>query len=112
MSSSRSKPSLTSLGSTLNSIEKLTSINFHAWKFQMTQLLKYRGLWKLVNGTEVAPAALADDNKEQKEQVAIWEEKNDEAMALITLSLSTSELATVREAANASCCLVSHPGYL
>ena len=65
----------------------------------MTQLLKYRGLWKLVNGIEVAPAAPAnaDDNKEHLS----WEEKNDEAMALITLSLSTSELATVRDTANA-----------
>src|SRR3984957_18706228 len=101
MSSSRSKSSLSSLSSSLNSIEKLNSSNFHSWKFQMTQLLKYRGVWKLVNGTEVAPAAPADDNKEQKEQVVIWEEKNDEAMALITLSVSTSELATVRDAANA-----------
>jgi Reverse transcriptase (RNA-dependent DNA polymerase)/gag-polypeptide of LTR copia-type/Integrase core domain/GAG-pre-integrase domain len=68
----------------------------------MTQLLKYRGLWKLVSGIEAAPPAPvapanADDNKEQ----ISWEEKNDEAMALITLSLSTSELATVRDAANA-----------
>src|SRR3984957_13985046 len=99
MSSFRSKSSLSSLSSSLNSIEKLNSTNFHSWKFQMTQLLKYRGLWKLVNGIEVAPAAPAnaDDNKEHLS----WEEKNDEAMALITLSLSTSELATVRDTANA-----------
>jgi gag-polypeptide of LTR copia-type len=65
----------------------------------MTQLLKYRGLWKLVSGIEAAPPAPAnaDDNKEQ----ISWEEKNDEAMALITLSLATSELATVRDTANA-----------
>ena len=64
MSSSK-KSSLSSLSSSINSIEKLDGTNFHSWKFQITQILKYRGLWKLVNGIEIAPA---DDQKDQLDQ--------------------------------------------
>jgi len=35
------------------SIDKLDSLNWMTWKFQMKHLLLARGLWELVDGTEV-----------------------------------------------------------
>ena len=57
------------------SVPELVGSNYLAWKRKMINVLRSKNLWRLVNGEHRTPIA-ADD-------LAIWEDKSDQAMGLI-----------------------------
>lgn len=63
------------------SIDLLTSTNYFQWKFQMEDLSRSKGIYKITLGTETAPI---DD----EEKVAKWNNKNDQTCVLIGMSIS------------------------
>jgi len=68
------------------SIDKLDSSNWMTWIFQMKHLLLARGLWGLVDGTEV----LQDNLSAQQE--ADFKKRSQKAFSTIVMSISSSVL--------------------
>ena len=68
------------------SIDKLDSSNWTTWKFQMKHLLLAKGLWGIVNGTEV----LRENPTAQQE--AEFTKKSQKAFSTIVMSISSSQL--------------------
>ena len=66
------------------SAEKLDGSNWTTWKFQMRHLLRAKGLWQVVEGTEVQP--------EEAQAAAEFQKKSEKALATIVLGISTSKL--------------------
>ena len=58
----------------------LTSTNYFQWKSHMEDLLRSKGLYRITLGTQTAP----DD----EENIAKWDNKNDQAHGLIGMSIS------------------------
>ena len=42
--------------------EKLDKNNFHAWKFRMTNFLMGKGYWEYIEGDQVAPPQIREEN--------------------------------------------------
>lgn len=74
--------------SSLANIEKLTETNYELWKVQMKSVLVFNDLWKYAEGTEIKPAADAQE----------WIRKDSKALALINLSITHSQLNHVKKA--------------
>jgi len=74
--------------STINNLEKLTEDNFDSWKLQMKSVLVYNELWGYVNGTKVK----RDENDFE------WVARDEKAFALITLSVSKSQINHIKKA--------------
>ena len=68
------------------SIDKLDSSNWTTWKFQMKHLLLAKGLWEIVDGTEV----LGVDPTAQQESE--FKKKSQKAFSTIVMSISASQL--------------------
>ena len=66
------------------SVEKLDGSNCTTWKFQMKHLLHAKGLWQVVEGTEVQP--------KEAEAAAEFQKRSGKALATIVLGISTSKL--------------------
>ena len=64
------------------SAEKLDGSNWTTWKFQMKHLLLAKGLWQVVEGTEVQP--------KEAQAAAEFQKKSQKALATIVLGISTS----------------------
>ena len=77
-------------------VEKLTGDNFHTWKFQLKMQLIGKNLWEIVTGDEVldAQASVQDRQKHKR--------RENQALALICLSISTENQIYVRSAVTAS----------
>ncbi|GBE86218.1 Retrovirus-related Pol polyprotein from transposon TNT 1-94 [Sparassis crispa] len=60
--------------------------NFQTWKYRTTTILRLRGLYSLIDGTEADPGT-ADTMKK-----AEWDVRNNEALAQITLTLKDEPL--------------------
>ena len=78
-----------SAGSSLLSIEKLHASNYLSWKQRVRALLMHNKVWTVV--TSAAPSADAD----AAAKVA-WREKDEVALADITLTLADSQLGYIR----------------
>jgi len=76
--------------SSIQHIEKLTEGNYEAWRMQMKSVLIYNDLWGYTSGEVARP--------ETKIQMTSWTNKNEKALALITLSISKTELGHIRRA--------------
>ena len=68
------------------SIEKLEGANWSAWKFQMKHLLLAKGLWGLVDGTEVLGRGA------NAQQEADFRKRQQKTFSTIALSISSSQL--------------------
>ena len=81
-------------------VEKLTSDNYHNWKFDMKMVLVGRDLWDIVTGDEVA--AEANPNAEQASPRArnnnSWRKRDNKALSLISLAISPDLKIYVRAA--------------
>lgn len=71
-----------------SNIEKLSEQNYDLWKVQMKSVLIINDLWSYVDGTEQRPAQENGD----------WIKKDGKALALITLSITHSQLNRVKRA--------------
>ena len=69
--------------------DKLDGENWLTWKYQLTRVLKAKGLFKYVDGSEMLPgeATVAQTNT--------LESKSDKALAMITMAMNTSQLYLV-----------------
>lgn len=70
----------------------LTSDNYSRWAFDIEIILKNRDLWKIVDGTEKYPAALAagadaDAKRARANEVSAYVKKDTKAQEIITRSL-------------------------
>ena len=73
-------------------IEKLTSENYHLWKFKMRMLLRERDLWDVVEEGLDGEEYDGMKEKEKKE----WKKRDDKALAVICLALSDAQLMHVQ----------------
>ena len=68
------------------SIDKLNGSNWNTWKFQMKHLLLAKGLWGLVDGSEV----LADDATTTVQ--ALFRSRLQKAFSTIALAIDSAQL--------------------
>jgi cell division cycle protein 20 (cofactor of APC complex)/ATP-binding cassette subfamily B (MDR/TAP) protein 1 len=110
MSGSSSSHSNTSM----YSIDKLTGDNFSSWKFRLQLILMDRGLWEIVDGSEVSPTPTGgsklDGNSGDGASSVVaggsgngnvqleWKKRDNQALAQIALTVSNSELIHIRNA--------------
>lgn len=71
------------------SVEKLDGSNWNTWKYQMKHLLMVKGLWNLVDGSEV----LASD--ESVAAVALLQSRLHKAFSTIVLAVDSAQLYLV-----------------
>ena len=84
--------------SSLYSIEKLSGDNFSSWKFKLQMILMDRGLWEIVDGTEVAPSSVGSGSDTKPQTYLDWKKRDNQALAQIALTVSNSELVHIRNA--------------
>ena len=105
--------------SSLYAIDKLTGDNFSSWKFRLQLVLMDRGLWEIVDGTEVSPTVTISGNTgdgaltvtggsdgsgkvevdpKYKAVYLDWKKRDNQALAQIALTVSNSELIHIRGA--------------
>ena len=73
--------------------------NYDDWKFRISTVLKLRGLFGIVKGTEKCPPEVATDPKDQVTVTATydrWQTRNHQALAEITLTLKQEPLRNVK----------------
>ena len=75
-------------------VDKLTSDNYHHWKFNVKMYLIGKDLWEIVSGEEV----LAEDANEETKRK--FKKRENAALASICLSISTNLQIYVRSAKN------------
>jgi len=69
--------------------------NYDDWKYRILTILKLRGLFGIVKGTEKYPPEVATDPKDQITVTATydkWQTRNYQALAEITLTLKKEPL--------------------
>ncbi|TFY74618.1 hypothetical protein EWM64_g9394, partial [Hericium alpestre] len=66
-------------------ILRLSSSNYVQWSEEITAVLRLRGLWGIVSGTEVKPVA------SETEKVADWLEKHDKALGALFLTIAPDQ---------------------
>ena len=71
------------------SIEKLNGSNWNTWKFQMKHLLMTKGLWSLIDGSEV----LASEASAAAE--ALFQSRLHKAFSTIVLAIDSAQLYLV-----------------
>jgi len=71
-------------------IEKLIDGNYEAWKMQIKSVLIFNDLWGYTSGKIEIPKTEASASN--------WTIKDEKALALITLSISKTELGQIRKA--------------
>ena len=76
-------------------MEKLTVDSYHSWKFNMRMGLIGKDLWEITEGTEVLPERA---NAQQKSQ---FKKRDNKALSMICLSITTSLQIYVRPAKSA-----------
>ena len=76
-------------------IEKLTSENYHSWKFQIKMYLIGKDLWDIVRGTEVLKVNPTADERSK------FRKREQLALSIICLSVSTNLHVYVRNAETA-----------
>jgi len=86
--SSATQPSTSSL----YHVEKLTAQNFSTWKIRLQTILRDRRVWKHVDGTASFPESGSAKQKEE------WEDKDQQAMSQIILTVSDSVVGHLRTA--------------
>ena len=78
------------MSSGLYQIDKLDETNFDGWRIQIKSVLVHCGLWGYVSGQIPKPTGTADPTD--------WIEKDEKALATLTLSIKTSQLLHVKHA--------------
>ena len=76
----------------LTSITKLNGENYHDWKFAVSMALQQKGCWAIVSGTEAKPA--------MREAEKTWENKAEEGLTIIALTVDPSQYTYVRNSTN------------
>ena len=71
------------------SIDKLDGGNLSTWKFQMKHLLLAKGLWDVVDGSEVLAESASDETAAQ------FRSKSQRAFSTIVLAIKSSQLYLV-----------------
>jgi hypothetical protein len=79
-------------------IDKLSSENWHTWKFQMKHILLGKDLWKYVDGSETL--AVGADNAAK----VLFKNNIQKALTVIVLSVTTAQLYLITGAAWKSLC--------
>ena len=91
-------------------IEKLRDYTYHTWSFQCRMLLSEKKVWKVVTGEYTRPIMLeyvvADDGTEKEVPAATrnklqreiddWDEKNEEAIRVISFTVSDQLQGPIR----------------
>jgi hypothetical protein len=118
---SQGKMSAHSSNTSMYSIDKLTGDNFSSWKFRLQLILMDRGLWEIVDGSEVSPTPTptptgggkldgnsGDGASSSSVVVSVgigngnvqldWKKRDNQALAQIALTVSNSELIHIRNA--------------
>jgi len=73
--------------------------NYDDWKYRISTVLKLRGLFGIVKGTEKCPPEAATDPKDQVTVTAAynrWQTRNHQALAEITLTLKKEPLQIIK----------------
>jgi len=73
----------------IDKLDKLDSLNWTMWKFQIKHLLLARGLWGLVDGSEV----IQEDANPQ--QIADFTKRSQKAFSTIVMAISSFQLYLV-----------------
>src|SRR3954454_21410536 len=78
-------------------IQKLSSNNWHTWKFKMQLVLEEKELWDVVDGSERQPTVTKELEEltkgelfEFQQELLIWEKKDRKARATIILGVEDS----------------------
>ena len=83
-------------------IDKLCDHTYHTWSFQCRMLLSEKKVWKVVNGELIRPtfteatqnpdeievALTAAQKKQLQKEIDEWDEKNEEALRIISFTVS------------------------
>src|SRR4051794_7903446 len=77
------------MSSTSLTIDKLTTHNYHLWKFRMPMLLIEKELWQVANGEDKKLNIGKSDDAGDK--VRTWNKSDQKALACICLAISDSE---------------------
>ena len=67
-------------------MERLNAVNWPTWSFQMRNMLRSRGLWKHVDGTETLPEGANEQKKNE------YETRQAKAFGLIVMSVASSHI--------------------
>src|SRR5947207_126705 len=80
-------------------IEKLHDHNYHTWSFQCQMLLSEKKVWDIVEGKNLRPKSIDEHTAEEQaamnaaakknieKAIAEWDEKNDEALRIISFTV-------------------------
>lgn len=68
------------------SIDRLDGTNWPVWKFQMTHLLRAKGLWGLVNDYETIRPDASEDQK------AEFKKRQEKTFSIVALAISSAQL--------------------
>lgn len=82
----------------LFNIEKLNEQNYESWRLQMRSVLVHQELWLVVSGTWKLPK----QSEKNAEQIIQWQSKDEKALATIMLSVSTGQLAHIKNCATSA----------
>ena len=67
-------------------MERLNAVNWPTWSFQIRHMLRSRGLWKHVDGTETLPEGANEQKKNE------YETRQAKAFGLIVMSVASSHI--------------------
>ena len=68
------------------SIDKLDGNNWSTWKFQLKHMLLAKGLWGLIDGSEILESGAKEERR------AEFRQKSQRAFSTIVMSMSSSQL--------------------
>ena len=68
----------------LSTIPRLTSENYHDWKFAVSLFLRVRGCWSIIEGKEERPE---DDTKAGGD----WDRKSEDGLIIIGLTMDPAQ---------------------
>lgn len=72
----------------------LNGNNYHDWKFAVSMILKHRGCYDVVTGTESQPPT------SDATGLAAWKKKADDGLTVIGLTVDSSQYTFIRESTN------------
>jgi len=71
-------------------IQALTDTNYTTWSKEMKALLRFKGLWRLVNGKEKRPGTAGTEQD-------AWDVKQDRAAGKIMLNIVPEQRVHIRQ---------------
>ncbi|GBP89831.1 Retrovirus-related Pol polyprotein from transposon TNT 1-94 [Eumeta japonica] len=80
----------------LYQIDKLSDSNYDAWSIHMKSVLVHSGYWNIVSGKETA------DDEEESKRKEKWPERDQKALATITLCINAAQLSHIKSCKTSS----------